>query len=149
MLERKLRVLDRQERVAQNMVSKNIREIERLKSSIQDTSNRTADLAHYDFHKYQEKLGRYGVHQQKILPSSMKQTQNPNNIRLPPLDGSRLSSSQSSASSGASYNSYRQMDKLQRIKRRNSEPSGVGTESARISRETEGPVVAPAPTLNT
>ena len=47
-LKKKIKFLDRQENVSLNIISKDIEEVKRLKSSIKDSSSLSVDLATYD-----------------------------------------------------------------------------------------------------
>jgi len=78
MLARKLKFLDRQEKVAWNLIRKNMKEIEKLKTSITNDSCRATDLIHYDMKRSRDKASRYG---------SVHYERNPTNVRLPPITG--------------------------------------------------------------
>ena len=47
-LKKKIKFLNRQENVSLNIISKDIEEVKRLKSSIKDSSSLSVDLATYD-----------------------------------------------------------------------------------------------------
>ena len=52
------RFLERQERISQNFIRKNRRDIEKLQKSIEDISKRSISLQHFDFRTLNEKFGR-------------------------------------------------------------------------------------------
>lgn len=60
MLSRKLRVLERHERIAEHVIKKTIQEAERLKHCVGDQTCLAPDLKCYDLKKYLNKTSRYG-----------------------------------------------------------------------------------------
>ena len=84
MLERRLRYLERQERVSQSMARKAVHEIHRLKSSILDNNYRAPDLMYYDMKRTERLRQKYTRTKHNDMDKS---------FRLPPISNDLYSSS--------------------------------------------------------
>lgn len=80
MLERTLRFLERQERISQNAIRKNMNEIERLKSSIVSRSHLVEDLGVYDTRRQAKKM-TYGADVGSKAGKDSSKAKSPTRIR--------------------------------------------------------------------
>ncbi|KAI0207938.1 hypothetical protein LSAT2_007384, partial [Lamellibrachia satsuma] len=88
LLARKLRVLDRQERVAQNIFRRTIHEAERLQNAARPKQKRP-DLQHFEHDHQMARTSRYGSGIEASYRSSYRYPNTPP-MRLPPLVGNKL-----------------------------------------------------------
>ncbi|KAK2173227.1 hypothetical protein NP493_892g03014 [Ridgeia piscesae] len=88
LLARKLRVLDRQERVAQNIFRRTIHEAERLQVAAR-TKQKRPDLQQFEYARQMARNSRYGGSEPSVRERSNRYPTNPP-TRLPPLVGNKL-----------------------------------------------------------
>ncbi len=81
MLERKIRFLERQEKISQSLLKKNKNEIERLKASISNNSYRSTDLTQYDQLKAHDRANSHHT----TTRSGGVTWRDSSSVRLPPL----------------------------------------------------------------